>query len=116
LAIQLAFFYGLKNYYGPDGYAINKDKKSMLDFGMAAVYSAFLQNVIMSILFFYATKNANKSHSVSLGAMKLIGTLFPSILFGFIYGIEYIVIACGAICLIFDSLYIYRMVILKQYF
>lgn len=73
----------------------------------AAQYSAFLQNLLMSglfIAFFFARRGA-RGQSLVIAIAKWIGTLAPTILFGFINGSPFI-IGIGLLCSVFDLAYI----------
>lgn len=81
----------------------------------AAQYSAFLQNLAMSLLFIelYAKRGNAAGQSILLAAAKWIGTLAPTILFGVL---EYnpLVLVCGIFCTIFDVVYIVLLVNCKR--
>lgn len=74
----------------------------------AKVYSAFIQNLIMSILFIIMLANRPdiKGQSLTIAINKWIGTLAPTILFGVILGNK-LVLILGIFCCIFDIIYIY---------
>jgi hypothetical protein len=79
------------------------------EFGTAAGarYSAFLQNLLMSVLFidmFFKRKGA-EGQSLIIAVNKWIGTLAPTILFGYLERSLFIT-ALGAFCGIFDLIYI----------
>lgn len=76
-------------------------------FVMAAQYSAFLQNLLMSILFIalYAKRGTLEGQSVLLAVAKWIGTLAPTILMG-IMTYDIVVLVCGIFCTVFDVIYI----------
>ena len=79
------------------------------EFGTAAGsrYSAFLQNLLMSVLFidmFFKRKGA-EGQSLVIAINKWIGTLAPTILFGYIERSLFITVL-GAFCTIFDLIYI----------
>jgi hypothetical protein len=81
--------------------------------GMAAVYSAFLQNAAMSILFLLALYSWTdlRGQNLTIGILKLVGTLAPAILFGLVYKPENIlVIICGSLCLLFDTMYVIKII------
>ena len=75
---------------------------------LGGMYSAFLQNLIMSILFISLLVNRIdiKGQNLTIAINKWIGTLAPTILFGIINGHK-LVLALGIFCSIFDLLYIY---------
>lgn len=75
---------------------------------LGRVYSGFLQNLIMSILFInmLVTRNDLKGQNLIIGINKWIGTLAPTILYGVIYQYKLILIL-GLFCSLFDILYIY---------
>jgi len=75
---------------------------------MAPRYSAFAQNVAMSILFItmmFARKDT-RGQSITIAVAKWIGTLAPAILMGCIQEFNIFIILCGIICSVFDILYI----------
>ena len=74
---------------------------------MASQYSAFLQNVVMSILFIqlFVKRNGDFGQSLLLAVAKWIGTLAPTILMGVIT-YNPIVLVCGIFCTVFDVIYI----------
>lgn len=77
------------------------------DFVMAAQYSAFLQNLVMSILFIsmYAKRGNMRGQSLLLAFAKWIGTLAPTVLMGVIT-YNAVVLVCGIFCTAFDLIYI----------
>lgn len=83
----------------------------MKEFGLAghlsAQYSAFAQNLLMSIAFIHMlVKRGNtKGQSLLLAVAKWIGTLAPTITMG-IMSTNYVVLACGLLCTVYDLLYI----------
>lgn len=74
---------------------------------MAAQYSAFLQNLLMSVLFIamYVRRGGIKGQSLLLAAAKWIGTLAPTILMG-VLTLNWVVLVCGIFCSVFDMIYI----------
>ena len=76
-------------------------------------YSAFLQNLLMSVLFIgmLIKRNSSMGQTMLIAVMKWIGTLAPTILFGII-GIEKIagpnqlVLVLGIVISVFDMIYI----------
>jgi hypothetical protein len=82
----------------------------------AGRYAAFLQNVAMSILFiqmFFSRKDT-RGQSLSIAIAKWVGTLAPTILLGYLQGINIFVILCGILCSVFDILYIVLLVAKKR--
>jgi len=85
------------------------------EFGVAvgAGYSAFLQNLLMSILFIgmFFKRGGSKGQSLSLAINKWIGTLAPTILYGilgeggFPHG-SFLILVSGICCSVFDLIYI----------
>lgn len=77
---------------------------------MAPGYSAFLQNLIMSILFIHMLlqRKNTAGQSLLMAVCKWIGTLAPTILIGILYGYHFILIL-GLFCSVFDLLYIYYL-------
>jgi hypothetical protein len=85
------------------------------EFGVAkgAAYSAFPQNLIMSILFIamLARRRSREGQSLLIAVSKWIGTLAPTILFGVIgqggfpHG-SFLILTVGLLCSLFDVIYI----------
>lgn len=84
-------------------------------FIMGAKYSAFLQNLLMSVMFLsmYAKRGNMKGQSLVLAYAKWIGTLAPTILFG-ILDYSLFILICGVFCSVFDILYIYLLTTYKR--
>lgn len=76
-------------------------------FIMAAQYSAFLQNVLMSVMFIgmLMKRGDTEGQSLLLAVAKWIGTLAPTVLLGVI-NFNAVVLVCGIFCTIFDVIYI----------
>ncbi|WP_339244438.1 hypothetical protein [Paenibacillus sp. FSL F4-0243] len=76
-------------------------------FVMGAQYSAFLQNLLMSIMFIgmFVKRGSMEGQSLLLAYAKWIGTLAPTILMGVI-NYNPLVLVCGIFCTIFDVIYI----------
>lgn len=72
-----------------------------------AAYSAFLQNLLMSVLFILLlVQRANtEGQSLVTAISKFIGTLAPTILFGYIRDNDFI-LGLGILIAVFDILYI----------
>lgn len=85
----------------------------IVEFGgvMAAEYSAFLQNLLMSVLFIamFVRRGDLRGQSVLLAAAKWIGTLAPTILMGAI-SFDALVLVCGGFCSVFDLIYLALLV------
>jgi len=69
-------------------------------------YSAFLQNIAMSVAFLYmlARHKSSKGQTMLIAVCKCIGTVTPTIL-GTLEGNTFILVT-GIICFIFDAIYI----------
>lgn len=82
---------------------------------LGKVYSAFMQNLIMSILFIklLICRSDLKGQSLTIAINKWIGTLAPTILLGVIGGNK-LVLVLGVFCSIFDIIYIYFFNILRK--
>ena len=88
----------------------------VIEFGdLGRLYSAFLQNLIMSILFINMLVNRMdaKAQNLTIAINKWIGTLAPTILFGVIGGNK-LVLVLGIFCSVFDILYIYFLNNIKR--
>lgn len=81
----------------------------MVEFGdvEGEKYSAFLQNIAMSVAYLYMlnSRKSSKGQSMLIAVCKCIGTVTPTI-FGTIEGNMFILVT-GIICFIFDVIYIY---------
>jgi len=83
---------------------------------MGAIYSAFLQNLLMSILFIVmlSQRNSREGQSLLIAISKCIGTPAPTIFMG-VLGIKgymapnSLVLVIGGLILFFDLLYIYLL-------
>ena len=81
--------------------------------GKAAGYSAFLQNLLMSVLFIsmLARRGNREGQSLTIAVNKWIGTLAPTILYGllgegaFPQG-SFLILVAGMLCTIFDLIYV----------
>lgn len=88
------------------------------EFGVAvgAGYSAFLQNLLMSVLFInmLARRRSREGQSLSIAVNKWLGTLAPTVLFGilgdggFPNG-SFLILVLGALCSVFDLTYVWLL-------
>jgi hypothetical protein len=87
----------------------------VMEFGttMGGGYAAFLQNLLMSVLFIIMLQNRNgtEGQSLTIAYSKCIGTLAPTILFGIIGSVAMIgpnifILIIGLIIFVFDLAYI----------
>ena len=89
----------------------------IVEFGgeMASEYSAFLQNLLMSILFIDMLwkRGSLEGQSILLAVSKWLGTLAPTILMG-ILTYNALVLVCGIFCSLFDLLYIGMLIQKKR--
>ncbi len=93
------------------------------EFGVAkgAGYSAFLQNLLMSVLFIamLAGRGNREGQSLSIAINKWIGTLAPTVLYGLIgeggfpRG-SFLILAAGILCSVFDLVYIRMLFVIRQ--
>jgi hypothetical protein len=86
--LQLIFFYEFGGHSG-------------------ARYSAFLQNLLMSVLFInmFVFRKGSEGQTLLIAVAKWIGTLAPTILFGIIEQSLFIA-TLGVFCSVFDLIYI----------
>jgi len=92
------------------------------EFGVAkgAGYSAFLQNLLMSVLFIamLVQRGNREGQSLTIAVNKWIGTLAPTILYGLIgeggfpRG-SFLILVAGMLCTVFDLIYIRMLARLK---
>jgi hypothetical protein len=90
-------------------YAFVKESGTVMGGG----YAAFLQNLLMSVLFIAMLQNRNgtEGQSLTIAISKCIGTLAPTILFGIIgstamNGPNRFMLIIGLIIFVFDGIYI----------
>jgi hypothetical protein len=81
----------------------------------AAQYSAFLQNLLMSGLFIamFVARRGPRGQTLPIAIAKWIGTLAPTILFGFMTG-SLFVVGIGLLCSVFDLAYIGLLIWAKR--
>lgn len=86
--LQLIFFYEFGGHAG-------------------ARYSAFLQNLLMSVLFInlLVSRKGTEGQTLLIAVAKWIGTLAPTILFG-VMEQSWFIAALGVFCSVFDLIYI----------
>ncbi|TDD54065.1 hypothetical protein E1286_06030 [Nonomuraea terrae] len=72
----------------------------------AAVYAAFLQNLLMSALFIamFWARPGTRGQSPLIAVAKWIGTLAPTLLFGVVFGSSF-ALGLGLLCTVLDLLY-----------
>jgi hypothetical protein len=79
------------------------------EFGVhdAAAYAAFLQNLLMSVLFItmLVARRSLRGQTLTIAVAKWLGTLAPTILFGAIKNSPFI-LGLGIMCSVFDLVYI----------
>ena len=85
------------------------------EFGVAigAGYSAFLQNLLMSILFIsmLVKRRSREGQSITIAVNKWIGTLAPTLLYGVLGEggfprASFLILVAGILCSIFDLIYL----------
>jgi hypothetical protein len=85
------------------------------EFGVrvGAGYSAFLQNLLMSVLFIsmLVRRGSREGQSLTIALGKWLGTLAPTVLFGIIgdHGFpngSFLIVVVGMLCSVFDLIYI----------
>jgi hypothetical protein len=85
------------------------------EFGIfrGGAYAAFLQNLIMSVLFvqMLVSRGSREGQSLLLAVSKWIGTLAPTIQFGILNNLglqqgHILIIVAGSFCCVFDLIYI----------
>ncbi|MDX6612045.1 MAG: hypothetical protein QOD75_1231 [Blastocatellia bacterium] len=87
---------------------------------VAAGYSAFLQNLLMSVLFIgmLVRRGSREGQSLTIAVSKWLGTLAPTILFGVVGDAgfpsgSFLILSVGLLCSVFDLIYIW---LLTSYF
>jgi len=83
---------------------------------VAAGYSAFLQNLLMSVLFIgmLVRRGNREGQSLTIAVSKWLGTLAPTILFGVIGdggfpNGSFLILSVGLLCSVFDLIYIWLL-------
>lgn len=88
------------------------------EFGVfkGAAYAAFLQNLLMSILFIdmVLSRRSREGQSLLIAVSKWIGTLAPTIQFGLIGDLGFprgslLILVTGSFCSVFDLIYIWLL-------
>ena len=89
---------------------------------VGGAYAAFLQNLLMSVLFItmLVRRGSREGQSFVIAINKWIGTLAPTILFGVIgsgsfRGPSFLVLVLGVLCSIFDLIYIYLLTRAREF-
>jgi hypothetical protein len=89
------------------------------EFGLyvGRAYAAFLQNLLMSVLFIgmLVTRGSSAGQSLTIAVNKWLGTLAPTILFGVLgseglNGPDSLLLVTGGLCSLFDLIYIGMLV------
>ena len=91
------------------------------EFGLVVggAYSAFLQNLLMSVLFInmLVERKSSEGQSMLIAVSKWLGTLAPTILFGLLGEGDIqpsrLIFALGVFCSVFDLIYIWLLVKVK---
>lgn len=98
LVLQLSFLLHFENYVE------------------AAQYSAFAQNVAMSILFVIMLykRNSTEGQSMLIAVAKWLGTLAPTIQQGIVQGFNVYILMTGILCSVWDILYIVLLYIKRR--
>ena len=83
---------------------------------LASRYSAFLQNLLMSVLFIgmFVARNRPEGQSRFIAVNKWLGTLAPTLVYG-VFEQNLLVIVAGALCSVFDLIYIGLLVWVRKH-
>lgn len=92
------------------------------EFGLVVggAYSAFLQNLLMAVLFInmLVQRRSSEGQSILIAVSKWLGTLAPTTLFGLLgegdIQPSMLVLALGIFCSVFDLIYIWLLVKVKE--
>ena len=89
------------------GYAVQLMFVAEFGWRDAPVYAAFLQNLLMSVLFIamLVARGGTRGQTLTIAVAKWIGTLAPTLTFGVIHGSPF-VLGVGVLCSVFDLVYI----------
>lgn len=91
-------------------------------YGYSAVYSAFLQNLLMSVLFIamLVQRKSSEGQSMLIAVSKFLGSLAPTISFGLIalgeHPANVLVLIVGLLMALFDLIYIWLLANVKSIF
>jgi hypothetical protein len=92
------------------------------EFGVAvgAGYSAFLQNLLMSVMFIdmFVRRGSSEGQSLYIAVNKWVGTLAPTILFGIVGdggfpSGSFLILVLGVFCSVFDLIYVWMLLKLE---
>jgi hypothetical protein len=74
-------------------------------------YAAFLQNLLMSVLFIgmLVRRGNTEGQNLTIAVSKWLGTLAPTIAFGVIGGPKPFILIVGMLCSVFDLIYIWMV-------
>jgi len=98
--------------------ALGVEYSFIKEFGVAvgAGYSAFLQNLLMSVLFIHmlVSRGSSEGQSLLIAVSKWIGTLAPTILFGILGEGGFpkgsaLILMLGSFCSVFDLIYVWMI-------
>jgi len=87
----------------------------IVEFGLHAGsrYSAFLQNLLMSVLFIVmlVQRGASTGQNMIIAVNKWVGTMAATVMFGMLggyglYGPSFLILVAGGLCCLFDLIYI----------
>jgi hypothetical protein len=85
----------------------------VMEFGTSAggTYAAFLQNLLMSVLFIsmLVRRGSTEAQNLTIAVSKWLGTLAPTIAFGMIGTLKPFIIIVGMLCSAFDLIYIWMV-------
>jgi hypothetical protein len=83
---------------------------------LGIIYSAFIQNLIMSVTFvgMLMSRKSAEGQSLLIAIAKMLGTLAPSILFTIVTK-SVLIMSLGAFCAIYDLIYIGLLTKRKYY-
>jgi hypothetical protein len=89
--------------------------KAFIEPDLGAWYSAFMQNLMMSVLFIQMLllRKNDKGQNLTIAIAKWIGTLAPTILFGILLE-NNLVLILGIFCCVFDIIYIWLLFSFKK--
>ena len=102
------------------GFAVQYAFRREFGIGRGAGYSAFSQNLLMSVLFIAMLwrRGSREGQSLTIAVNKWIGTLAPTILYGalgegdFPHG-SFLILTLGIFCSVFDLIYIWLLARMK---
>ena len=104
------------------GTALGVEYAFIREFGVTVggPYAAFLQNLLMSVLFIdmFIKRGGSEGQSLNIAINKWVGTLAPTIIYGILggdgfRGPSFLILVLGIFCSVFDLTYVWMLFKMK---